>query len=142
MGRASTPRMGLGAGGVMQQKIYPDPHGLEAWDPHPCGEFPVHILRSDRFREIVGHDPPPTPVDAAAYTRHGLPWFRLYDEDAGDIPKAASLSEARTVRERGGELGIPEDDTPLDITGEQVTPLKDPGTKDRPPENRARKKKP
>src|SRR5262249_42022478 len=55
--------MGLGAGGTMVQKIYPDPHGLATWDETNYGRVFVHIVNSRLWREITGEDPPPTPVD-------------------------------------------------------------------------------
>lgn len=116
MGGGESPRMGLGAGGVMRQRIHPDPHGLDAWDPGNPGEACIHIVNSARFREIVGKDPPPTPVDAAAYTRHGLPWFDLYDEEKGDLPGSAVLASARTVRERDAERGIDAETAPVEIS--------------------------
>lgn len=123
LGAGRSPRMGLGAGGVMQQKIYPDPHGLGAWDPDNYGRVTIHIVNSAQFREIAGEDPPPTPVDAAVYTRHGFPWFALYDQDKGDVSKAAPLAEARTVRERDLERGINEETNPFEISGKQVKKL-------------------
>ena len=41
-GRNAT--MGLGAGGTMQQKIYPDPHGIEVWDQDNYGRIFIHII--------------------------------------------------------------------------------------------------
>jgi hypothetical protein len=98
--------MGLGSGGVMQQRIYPDPYGLDVWDQDNYGRVTVHILNSAQYREITGAEPPPTPIDAATYTAHGLPWFALYDEARGDIAASARLAEAKTVAERDAERGI------------------------------------
>ncbi len=53
--------MGLGAGGVMRQKIYPDPYGLDIWDPDHYGRIFVHILNSTQFHEVTGVEAPPTP---------------------------------------------------------------------------------
>ncbi len=125
MGGGQFARMGLGAGGVMRQKIYPDPHGLDAWDPANYGEVTIHIVNSAQFREITGQDPPPTPVDAAVYTLHGLPWFELFDADKGDVPRAAPLAEAKTVRERDLERGIAEETAAFEVSGEQVKRLDD-----------------
>lgn len=77
--------MALGPGGRMRQKIYPDPHGLDAWDPGERGEARVVLVAADRFADLTGRAPPPTPVDAEAYARAGLPWFDLYDEAAGTV---------------------------------------------------------
>ncbi len=104
--QASAGRMGLGAGGVMRQKVYPDRHGSDAWDPEARAALTVHILNSLQYREVTGEAPPPTPIDAAAYTKHGLPWFDLYDEERGDIGPSGALAAAKTVAERDAERGI------------------------------------
>ena len=82
--------MGLAAGGRMRQEIYPDPHGLDTWDQASYGRVFVHIVNSQLWREITGEPCPPTPVDARAYTDAGLPWFELYDDQLGDIPRLAT----------------------------------------------------
>jgi hypothetical protein len=46
---------------------------------------------------VTGRPPPPTPVSAATYTEHGLPWFDLYDEDRGDVPPPPELQEVKSV---------------------------------------------
>jgi hypothetical protein len=105
--RSASPGMGLAAGGVMRQRVYPDPHGVDTWDPDSRVAVTVHIVDSRRYREITGEDPPPTAVDAATYTAHGLPWFDLYDEERGDIKPSERLAGAPSIAaidaERGGE---------------------------------------
>lgn len=96
--------MGLGAGGVMRQKIYPDPYGIEVWDQANRGCVVVHIVNSLHFREITGVDPPPTPIDAHTYTKYGLPWFDLYDEAKGDVAPSERLAAVKTVAARDAEL--------------------------------------
>lgn len=90
--------MGFGAGGRIEQKIYPDPHGVESWDTATCRELEVHVLNSEEFSLATGRPPPPTPIDAAAYVSHGLPWFRLFDEERGDVGESP-LSRVRTLAE-------------------------------------------
>ena len=101
--------MGLGAGGMMRQKVYPNPHGVNTWAPENRGVLRVHIVNSEQYRELTGSAPPPTPVDARAYTDRGFPWFDLYDEGAGDLFTRLSLAEIKSIRDveqgRGGEAG-------------------------------------
>jgi hypothetical protein len=101
--RSLAAGMGIGAGGVMRQKVYPDPHGVETWDEASRVTVSVHIANSLRYREITGEDPPPTPIDAATYTEHGLPWFALYDEERGDIAPSERLAGASTIAARDAE---------------------------------------
>jgi hypothetical protein len=105
-GVAASPAMGLGAGGVMAQRIYPDPHGIETWDTANRGGIVVHIVNGEQYRSITGVDPPPTPISAQTYTELGLPWFDLYDEAPGHIPPAERLAGAKTIAERDAERGL------------------------------------
>jgi len=117
--------MGLGAGGRMRQLVYPDPYGLGCWAEDAHGSAVVHIVDGAGFRAITGEEPPPSPVDARAYTAHGLPWFDLYDEGAPGVPAPEGLARVRSVgeieRERGGADRA--DDDPLRIDAEQVRRL-------------------
>ncbi len=97
--------MGLGAGGVMKQKIYPDLHGIDVWDQNNYGRVVVHIMNSAQFFEITGIQPPPSPIDAKTYTKHGLPWFDLYDEAKGTVAPSDLLSKMKTITERDKERG-------------------------------------
>jgi hypothetical protein len=120
-GGSAAPAMGLGAGGVIQQKIYPDPYGIDTWDQGNYQRVFVHILNSAQFLAITGIAPPPTPVDVQAYTDHGLPWFALYDEGAGDVPVSARLTQVKTVSERDAERGEPgQGETSLDVSEAQI----------------------
>ena len=119
------PDMGLGAGGVMRQKIYPDPYGLEVWDQENVGSITVHIVNSAQFFAITGVAPPPTPIDAYTYTAHGLPWFDLYDEAQGDVAPPDELSGAKTITARDAALGESPVDTPsVDIPETQITHIR------------------
>lgn len=109
---ASAPEpesLGLAVGGTMEQKIYPDPYGLETWDESTRVAFRVHLLSPAEFAAITGEPLPPTPADARAYTKAGLPWFALYDERAADLDPAEALQRLRSIREmeeRGEEAAI------------------------------------
>jgi hypothetical protein len=123
--------MGLGAGGKMRQKIYPDPHGVDTWDAGNVGSLFVHIVNSEAYRELTGEDPPGTPVSARTYTEHGLPWFDLYDEKLGDIAAAERLKGVRTIGDIKTQRGETADgDEAVDIPASRVRKLR-PGPPDR-----------
>jgi hypothetical protein len=125
--QASSPvqTMGIGAGGVMRQKIYADPHGVGTWDLANCGRIFVHIVNSAQFTEITGMAPPSTPIDARTYTEYGFPWFDLYDESLLDIPATESLAHVRTIAQRDAELtGSVVTDPSIDIGESQVKRLR------------------
>jgi hypothetical protein len=109
-------RMGVAAGGRMRQKIYPDAYGIDTWDPHARASAFVHLFASDEFAAITRERAPATPVDAAAYTAAGLPWFELYDDAKGDVAAAGALARIRSIREieeSGLEKGVDVDESQI-----------------------------
>ncbi|MFE6487206.1 hypothetical protein ACFVGN_30320 [Streptomyces sp. NPDC057757] len=91
------PAMGLGVGGSMRQEVYRDDRPLSAWAEEPAGRVFVHLVTPPEWRRITGEAPPPSPVDRAAYTRAGLPWFDYYDQDAADLSPTDALGSVQPV---------------------------------------------
>jgi len=89
--------MGLGVGGSMRQEIYKDDRPLEEWSAEAGGRVFVHLVTPPEWRRITGEAPPPSPVDRAAYTAAGLPWFDYYDEGAEDLAPAEGLGAVKPV---------------------------------------------
>lgn len=89
--------MGLGQGGTMEQKIYPDPHGLDTWDMSAKGRLYVHIVNSQMYEEITGQKPPRSPITAQTYAAQGFPWFKLWDEEMGDVSPSKTLQGVQTI---------------------------------------------
>jgi hypothetical protein len=121
-------RMGVGAGGRITQKIYPDPYGIDVWDPDNTASVTVHLVNSEQYREITGDDPPASPIDASTYTSYGFPWFALYDERRGDVAASTRLGQVESTGARDHRLdprATP--DGTLDIKDDQIRRL---GTKD------------
>jgi len=95
--------MGLAAGGRMKQKIYPDPHGMQVWDPSSKQRVFVHLVNSMMWEEITGEPAPKTPVSAKTYAKHGLPWFDLYDETAPTLDPTDTLAGVKSLAELDAE---------------------------------------
>ena len=123
---AAVSQMGLGAGGHMRQKIYPDPYGIDAWDVNNFGHIFVHIINSEQYRDLTALEPPPTPISAKIYTEFGLPWFDLYDEAKSDITASKKLTKVRTIREKDIEKGVSsgKDDTSINVSESQIKKLR------------------
>ncbi|MFI5554471.1 hypothetical protein [Streptomyces sp. NPDC051738] len=113
--------MGLGVGGSMRQEVYEDDRPLSDWADRPGGRVFVHLVTPPEWRRITGEAPPPSPVDRAAYTRAGLPWFDYYDQDAEDLAPTDTLEAAQPV---GDWLGDDHEPWQAPAPG-QVRPLKD-----------------
>ncbi|WP_307129969.1 hypothetical protein [Streptomyces aurantiacus] len=122
---AAAPRasaaMGLGVGGSMRQEVYQDDRPLSDWSTTAAGRVFVHLVTPPEWRRITGEAPPPSPVDRAAYTRAGLPWFDYYDQDATDLDPTDTLGAVKPV---GDWIG--DDHTPWQPPSPgQVKPLGD-----------------
>ena len=119
--RGAAAAMGLGVGGSMRQEVYRDDRPFGDWAEQPAGRVFVHLVTPPEWRRITGEAPPPSPVDRAAYTRAGLPWFDYYDQEAGDLAPTEALEGVQPV---GDWLG--DDHEPWqDPAPHQVKPLKD-----------------
>ncbi|WP_405865443.1 hypothetical protein [Streptomyces sp. NBC_00005] len=113
--------MGLGVGGSMRQEVYEDDRPIGDWAEEPAGRVFVHLVTPPEWRRITGEAPPPSPVDRAAYTQAGLPWYDYYDQDAQDLAPTDALEGVQPV---GDWLG--DDHEPWqDPAPHQVKPLKD-----------------
>ncbi|MFE2069786.1 hypothetical protein ACFXDH_46750 [Streptomyces sp. NPDC059467] len=119
--RTAGAAMGLGVGGSMHQEVYQDDRPLRDWSETPAGRVFVHLVTPPEWRRITGEAPPPSPVDRAAYTRAGLPWFDYYDEDAEDLAPTEALEAVKPV---GDWLGDDLEPWQQPSPG-QVIPLKD-----------------
>ncbi len=91
------PALGIGAGGAIAQKIYPDAHGFDSWESDSAACALVHIVNSAQFSAITGKAPPPSPVSAADYTKHGFSWFELWDEERDDLGSQRVLEEIKSI---------------------------------------------
>ncbi len=79
----------------------------------------MHLVTPPEWRRITGEAPPPSPVDRAAYTQAGLPWFDYFDQDAEDLAPTDPLTAVQPV---GDWLG--DDHEPWQTpTPGQVKPL-------------------
>ena len=79
--RSTFNEMGVGRGGKIIQKIYPDPHGLDVWEQAPSATLACYLVNAEVFEEITG-EKIPKPVSAENYLGH---WFGLKDKAEGDV---------------------------------------------------------
>lgn len=110
--------MGLAQGGEMEQKIYPDPHGVDTWLSSPSWtgyRLFVHIVNSELYEQITGEKPPRSPVTAQHYAAKGWPWFKLWDQEMGDVPASPTLAGVKTVGQKDASHGFSgqQDDSPV-----------------------------
>lgn len=120
----SMETMGIGAGGKMKQKIYPDPYGSNIWDQKKSGSIFVHLVNSEQYEKLTGLKAPPTPISPQTYTEAGLPWFDLYDEERGYLSASKKLRKVKSVARIGRRKGIvTQDDEPVKVDKMQIRNL-------------------
>jgi hypothetical protein len=98
--RSSTVSMGLGRGGEINQKIYPDPYGVDVWKKEPSAVERLYFISSDDFKQVTGYNAPSTPVTFEEYKKQGLPWFSMYDKHLGDTPGSNVFGKLKPVGEK------------------------------------------
>jgi hypothetical protein len=94
--------MAFGAGGQVRQKLYPDPHGPETWDPASGMRFELMLADARWLAASTGAPALPTPIDASTYAAAGLPWFGLDDHGLGQVAPAGG-APPRTIRDVDAE---------------------------------------
>ena len=119
----SSPRMGLGGGGLMKQDIYEDPWHANDWDSSGALSRRVHICNAVQWCEFTGKLPPHEPFTTEEYTCWGLPWFDFYRSDLDAIDATGKLTGLRSVQDLAkdaGDVSVPEDKSSVPA---QVIPL-------------------
>lgn len=113
--------MGLGVGGEISQKIYPDPYTTEhsldkIWDSSPFMKTYIYMVDAESFKRITGMKAPASPITYNTYQELGLPWFGLFDGQLGDTPgsevfdKLNKVGGAPQLVTIAGDMGKPEEE--------------------------------
>ena len=106
--------MGLAPGGRMEQEIYDDPYGLDAWDQRHGSRCFVSLLNSVQWMAVTGERQPTEPPTAQDYAARGLPWFDYYGGDAHAVAGSDGLRGLRSVAQQVGATGqgpLPDNET-------------------------------
>jgi hypothetical protein len=108
---APAQAMGLGAGGRMQQDIYPPEHRAADFET-PGSRCFIAIANAEGWQELTGRTPQPMPPAYVDYVKSG---GALYDYDAGPGMDAApilkGLKSVKAIAEAKGEPA-PQDASP------------------------------
>ena len=132
--RASVQSMGLGRGGEITQKIYPDPYGPEGskqwtesptdvWNETPKAVEVFYMVSSEDFKQITGHEAPPTPVTYEVYQRYRLPWFEVHDKNYGDAKGSDVFGKLKPVGEGKAPKDLFEKLKPMEVLPKPVEGL-------------------
>ena len=91
------PAMGMAPGGLMRQDIYDDEYGIDAWDTCYASRCFVHIVNSEAYESITGHNPPNPPINQKEYKDYGMPWFDYYADEKASISGSSVLNKLKSV---------------------------------------------
>jgi hypothetical protein len=106
--------LGIGAGGSIVQHIERDQNeNPRIWDVASSKVLNVQILDAASFRLVTGLPPPPTPVSAETYAEHGLPFYRMWRDEAKEAgvagrwadPMGVAAVENLKAKSGGGGIG-------------------------------------
>ncbi|KIW82329.1 hypothetical protein Z517_05356 [Fonsecaea pedrosoi CBS 271.37] len=84
--------MGIAAGGNIEQRIHKT----------ATVAFNVQILNANAFESVTGLPRPETPITMETYAELGLPFFKLYEEDLGDVVVHGPLDKVKSIGEMDG----------------------------------------
>jgi hypothetical protein len=120
--------MGIAAGGNIQQKIYPDMHGIDVWDPEKKRGITIHIVNSMAYKAITGKDAPSSPITVQKYQKARIPWYSHYDETIIPVKPPSLFKRIMTIAKIDAKRGIaePRDSAKIDITPELIQKIKTP----------------
>ncbi|KAH7176746.1 hypothetical protein EDB81DRAFT_632596, partial [Dactylonectria macrodidyma] len=97
---ASRPKvLGIGAGGNIAQHIERDAHDPAIWDVASSKLLNIQIIDSTTFRSVTGLSPPETPISAQTYQQLGLPFFKLWRDEAKEDGVAGRWGDLKGVAE-------------------------------------------
>jgi len=74
--------LGIGAGGSILQHIERDTYDPRIWDLANAKILNVQIIDSTTFRLVTGLEAPEKTITAQMYKEMGLPFFKLWRDDA------------------------------------------------------------
>jgi len=101
--RSMMPEMGVGKGGKIIQKIYPDPHGIEAWKDAPVAATAIYLVDAAIAAEITG-DKVADPTVSEEYSGK---WYGLDDEKEGDVAGTGKFTGLKSAVFAGDTTNIP-----------------------------------
>ncbi|OAG42441.1 hypothetical protein AYO21_03317 [Fonsecaea monophora] len=100
--KSKPKEMGIAAGGNIEQRIVCDDWPAETWHKTATVAFNVQILNTSAFESVTGLPPPETPINMETYAELGLPFFKLYEEDLGDVVVHGPLDKVKSIGEMDG----------------------------------------
>ncbi|KAJ7625032.1 hypothetical protein DFH06DRAFT_1104309, partial [Mycena polygramma] len=90
-------RMGIAAGGKIEQKIYQDTNSPLVYDDENPYRVFIHTVSTAAWELITGVVCPVTPISPELYKAYNYPWFDLYDEHLPTIQPSGAFNAVRSI---------------------------------------------
>lgn len=92
--------LGIAPGGRINQEIYDDDYGLDAWDLSAGVRCFVNTVNSESWQKLTGQAMPEEPITARDYNEAGIPWFDYYAADKTALPGSRLLKSLKSLRQK------------------------------------------
>lgn len=99
--------MGLAAGGMLRQQIYPDPDKhWSIWNYSGTCLVSVQLLNIIAYESLTGKVAPPTPITPEAYVAAGIPFYDTYTDRIEGVGDVGPFGYIKNVAQIDAERGI------------------------------------
>ncbi|KAJ7756989.1 hypothetical protein B0H16DRAFT_1721456 [Mycena metata] len=115
-------RMGIAAGGKIEQKIYVDIHSPVIYDEENPSRVFIHTVSTAAWEAITGVVCPVTSITPKLYKAYNYPWFALYEEDVPAI-RSSGAGVFKKLRSIGRLVDTPRPSIP---SGDVIDPQSPP----------------
>jgi tetratricopeptide (TPR) repeat protein len=129
---ASSPEMGIAAGGNIKQMIISDSYGHDTWDTNTRRSITIRLINSLFYKQITGKKPPTEPITREEYEFKKLPWFSHYEDSTPKVSASNLFKRILGVSEIEKRRGIRTDESgeSMIISHENIQKIRTPDAKE------------
>lgn len=83
-GGGGIEKMGIAAGGLIEQKFYRDNHSADCYYP-TYASLKLDMINGTQYYKLFNKKMPKPIMSFATYMAMGLPWYKMYDDELKDV---------------------------------------------------------
>jgi hypothetical protein len=91
--------MGMAAGGAMEQEVYQDSYGPDAWDLDRPAKIWVHLCDATYWQDLTGERAPGRPPSVTEHDVCGYRWFEYGDPEKQVLQRTEHLRALKSIAE-------------------------------------------
>jgi tetratricopeptide (TPR) repeat protein len=129
---ASSPAMGIAAGGSIKQMIISDSYGHDTWDTNTRRCITIRLINSLVYRQVTGKNPPTEPITREEYEFRQIPWFSHYEDSTPKVSASSLFKRILGVSDIDKRRGIRSDVSgrPMIASPENIQKIRTPDAKE------------